>query len=326
MPACACWLTGARCQEKLERVLASPPQVPKRRVGQSIPAFMPSLIFFSMPLIKEARIKMNYQASTNKKVQHESQLSAKKDDKLFFNGKSTPAGPARAQPRWEDWRLQTEMSPSWDEQPGQRVRPLPRVGSGRSLPRGDWGAPAPPPACGSEERTVLLSCRQVAAPTGGGPTPCPLLAQFHCGHCSFPGAGGAERAQCPRGESPGNGMKSSELGLQGCRVSVLRGHRGGQAQKRRHHTAPEAPCAPDLSPGSETRLRGTGAESNTHSRAPLSFPAAGPGTQVSVCPQSPVSPGIQPLGLEAGAVTGVRSLLRPLGAAHSLTVQIARWL
>ena len=138
MPACACWLTGARCQEKLERVLASPPQVPKRRVGQSIPAFMPCLIFFSMPLIKEARIKMNYQASTNKKVQHESQLSAKKDDKLFFNGKSTPAGPARAQPRWEDWRLQTEMSPSWDEQPGQRVRPLPQVGSGRSLPRGDW--------------------------------------------------------------------------------------------------------------------------------------------------------------------------------------------
>nr|XP_014336582.1 PREDICTED: uncharacterized protein LOC106701281 [Bos mutus] len=34
---------------------------------------------------KKARIKMNYQVSTNKKVQHESQLSAKKDDKLFFN-------------------------------------------------------------------------------------------------------------------------------------------------------------------------------------------------------------------------------------------------
>ncbi|XP_070327503.1 sperm acrosome-associated protein 7-like [Odocoileus virginianus] len=33
---------------------------------------------------KKARIKMNYQASTNKKMQHESQLSAK-DDKLFFN-------------------------------------------------------------------------------------------------------------------------------------------------------------------------------------------------------------------------------------------------
>ena len=125
-------------------MLAFPPQVPKRRVGQSIPAFMPSLIFFSMPLIKEARIKMNYQASTNKKVQHESQLSAKKDDKLFFNGKSTPAGPARAQPRWEDWRLQTEMSPSWDEQPGQRVRPLPQVGSGQAGPcLVGTGAPQP---------------------------------------------------------------------------------------------------------------------------------------------------------------------------------------
>lgn len=85
-------LTRARCQE-LRSVLAPPPQVPKRSVGQSILALMLSRLF-SMLFIKEARIKMNYQASTNKKMQHESQLSAKKDDKLFFNGKHTSAGPA----------------------------------------------------------------------------------------------------------------------------------------------------------------------------------------------------------------------------------------
>ena len=124
-------------------MLASPPQVPKRSVGQSIPAFMLSFIFFFHAPHQEARIKMNYQVSTNKKVQHESQLSAKKDDKLFFNGKSTLAGPARAQPWWEDWRLQTEMSPSWDEQPGRRVRPLPRVGSGGPA---WWGRGRPNPA------------------------------------------------------------------------------------------------------------------------------------------------------------------------------------
>ena len=54
---------------------------------------MLSLFFFSMLFIKEARIKMNYQASTNKKMQHESQLSAKKADKLFFNGKRTRRAP-----------------------------------------------------------------------------------------------------------------------------------------------------------------------------------------------------------------------------------------
>ena len=69
---------------------------------------------------------------------------------------------------------------------------------------------------------------------------------------------------------------------------------------------PGLPLHPDLSAGSETRSWGTGAESSTHSRAPLSFTKAGPGPQVSVCPWSPGSPGSQPLGLEAGAVTGVR--------------------
>lgn len=98
----------------------------------------------------------------------------------------------------------TAWSESEATAPG-RVRQVP--------PGGDGGAPTPPPARGSEEHTVLLSCRQVAAPAGEGPTSCPLPPQFHCGHCSFPGAGGAGRAQCPQGESPGNGMKSSELGL-----------------------------------------------------------------------------------------------------------------
>ena len=109
-------------------------------VRAALPAFMLSrFFFFSMLFIKEARIKMNYQASTNKKMQHESQLSAKKADKLFFNGKRTPAGPARARPWWEGQSLQTEMPPSWGEQPGWRVRPLPQVRSGRSPPRGDRG-------------------------------------------------------------------------------------------------------------------------------------------------------------------------------------------
>ena len=38
-------------------MLASPPQVPKRSVGQSIPAFMLSFIFFSTPLIKKPVLK-----------------------------------------------------------------------------------------------------------------------------------------------------------------------------------------------------------------------------------------------------------------------------
>ena len=114
----------------------------KAQCGSEHPCIHAFLHFFFHAPHQEARIKMNYQVSTNKKVQHESQLSAKKDDKLFFNGKNTLAGPARAQPWWEDWRLQTEMSPSWDEQPGRRVRPLPRVGSGRSRLVGT-GAPQP---------------------------------------------------------------------------------------------------------------------------------------------------------------------------------------
>lgn len=95
--------------------------------------------------------------------------------------------------------------------------------------------------------------------------------------------------------------------------------KGGTAQLPGSLCARSEPWKRDQAPGDESN-------SNTHSRAPLSFTAAGPGTQVSVCPRSPVSPGSQPLGLEAGAVTGVRSLLRPLGAAHSLTVQTAQWL
>ncbi|KAM7238161.1 hypothetical protein CapIbe_011119 [Capra ibex] len=52
----------------------------------TLPTITTSTTLTTTPTMrKKARIKMNYQASTNKKMQHESQLSAKKDDKLFFN-------------------------------------------------------------------------------------------------------------------------------------------------------------------------------------------------------------------------------------------------
>lgn len=206
------------------------------------------------------------------------------------------------------------MPPSQDEQPGQTVRPLPWL-SGNPCLYGDWGFA---PARGSEEHTVLLFCRHPGAPHL-------LPPQFHCAHCSFPrGAWGGESPVYPGGAprkwDEGQRSRSSEA----AEPASVGQPFSLEARPKKGDTTQllGAPCAP-RSESLEARPGpgGVGADSNTHSQAPLSFAAAGPGAQASVCPWSPVYPGRQPLGLEAEAVTGVRVPSKTSGLSPLLDVQ-----
>ena len=116
-------LTRARCQE-LKSVLASPPQVPKRSVGQSILALMLSRFSHAPP--QDSSIHESDQLSVPEgfhKLADLSPISLETEDKIL-NGKCTPAGPHLSSDVVGDCRVQTEMPLPGTNSPGWRARLL----------------------------------------------------------------------------------------------------------------------------------------------------------------------------------------------------------